>query len=70
MTVRELIEVLSKHDPDCRVVTTWESTIHDLDDDEVYLSADGDVVIDADANSYKEQAMTTKGWTNPTPEYP
>lgn len=64
MTVRELIAVLSRHaDANPRVITTWETTIHDLDEDQVYLSADGDVVIDADANSYKKQITTTKGWT-------
>lgn len=63
MTVRELIAVLSKHDADRRVIVTWETTIHDLDEDQIYLSADGDVVIDADANAYKERIMTVKGWT-------
>lgn len=64
MTVRELIAVLSKHtDADRRVVVTWETTIHDIDEDQIYLSADGDVVIDADANAYKEQIVTKKGWT-------
>jgi len=64
VTVRELIAVLSRHaDANPRVITTWETTIHDLDEDQVYLSADGDVVIDADANSYKKQITTTKGWT-------
>ncbi len=64
MTVRELIDALSKHaEANPRVVVTWETTIHDIDDDQIYLSADGDLVIDADANSYKEQIMTQKGWT-------
>ena len=64
MTVRDLIAALSKHaDANPRVITTWETTIHDLDEDQVYLSADGEVVIDADANSYKKQIMSTKGWT-------
>lgn len=70
MTVHELIAALSKHDPDRRVVVTWETTIHDLDEDQVYLSADGDVVIDGDANSYKERITTQKGWTSNTREYP
>ena len=68
MTVRELIAVLSKHaDANPRVITTWETTIHDLDEDQIYLSADGDVVIDADANSYKQQITSTKGWTRRDP---
>lgn len=69
MTVRELIFVLTKYaETNPRVVTTWETTIHDLDEDQIYLSADGDIVIDADANSYKERIMTTKGWTQSTGE--
>lgn len=64
MTVRELIAALSKHvDANPRVVVTWETTIHNVDEDAVYLSADGDLVIDADANNYKEQIMTRPGWT-------
>ena len=64
MTVRELIAALSKHaDANPRVIITWETTVHDIDEDEIYLSADGDLVIDADANSYKEDFMTKKGWT-------
>lgn len=66
MTVLDLITALSKHmDANPRVITTWETTIHDLDEDQIYLSADGDLVIDADANSYKKQIMTLKGWTRP-----
>lgn len=65
MTVRELIASLSKHQPDAEVLVTWESTFHQVDEDQIYVSADGDVMIDADANSYKEQIMTYKGlsWT-------
>jgi hypothetical protein len=70
MTVRELMAALSKHDADRRVVVTWETTIHDLDEDQVYLSADGDVVIDGDGNSYKERITTQKGWTSNAREYP
>lgn len=64
MTVRELIAVLSKHaEANPPVLVTWETTIHTLDEDQIYLSADGDLIIDADSNSYKEQIMTIKGWT-------
>lgn len=69
MTVSELIDALSKHaDANQRVVVTWEGTVHDVDEDQIYLSADGDVVIDADANAYKEQIMTKKGWMSSTEE--
>ena len=64
MTVRELIDALSKYaDANPSVIVTWETTVHEIDEDQVYLSADGDVVIDADANAYKEKIMTQKGWT-------
>jgi hypothetical protein len=63
VTVRELIEALSKHRPDAKVLVTWETTFHTIDEDQIYVSADRDVVIDADANAYKEQIMAQKGWT-------
>lgn len=65
MTARALIAALSKHRPDAEVLVTWESTFHQVDEDQIYVSADGDVVIDADGNAYKEQIMTQKGlsWT-------
>jgi hypothetical protein len=64
VTVRELIAALSKHvEANPEVLTTWETTFHTIDEDQIYLSADGDLVIDADANAYKEQIMTEKGWS-------
>lgn len=69
MTIRELAAVLAKHieagASDVEVFVTWEATIHQLDDDEVYLSADGDLVIDGDANVYKDRITSEKGWTRP-----
>lgn len=64
MTVRELIDALSNYvEANPNVVVTWETTVHEIDADQIYVSADGDVVIDADANAYKEKIMTQKGWT-------
>lgn len=64
MTVRELIAALSTYaEANPNVVVTWETTVNEIDGDQIYLSADGDVVIDADANAYKEQIVTQKGWT-------
>lgn len=67
MTVRELMAVLSTKDPAAAVVVTWETTCHELDPDSVYVSADGDVVIDADGNSYKEKIVTVPGWLRNVP---
>lgn len=69
MTVRDLIAVLSKHaaeNPD--VLVTWETAFHTIDEDQIYLSADGDLIIDADANNYKERIITEKGWSWTRPE--
>lgn len=63
MTVRQLIDLLSKHvEANPEVLITWESTCHEIYEDSVYLSADGDLVLDGDADSYKKQIMTIKGW--------
>lgn len=64
MKVRDLIAELSKHaEANPQVIVTWETTINDIDTKHIYLSADGDLVIDADGNQYKERIMTQKGWT-------
>lgn len=56
MKISELIEVLQarlqKHG-DVEVVTTWESIQVDIAPQNVYLSTDGRLYIDADGNSYK-----------------
>ena len=51
LTVGELIEVLSTYAPDTPVRGTWETTVQEL---EVYQSADGVVLIDADAGVYRD----------------
>ncbi len=56
--VKELIELLKSFPPDAEVKTTWENIVNELDADEVYMSADGVLLIDADANSYKEHFVS------------
>ncbi len=49
-TVRELIDALSKFDPNAPVVATWEGVLASIG---VYASLDGVVLIDADSNYYQ-----------------
>jgi hypothetical protein len=55
MKVSELIERLRDFDPNAEVITTWESTTHTIEPDSIYRAKGGMVVIDADANSYREE---------------
>ncbi len=54
MTVAELVEVLRRYPPDTRVQVTWETTVHEIDEDAVYLTPYDGLLIDADGNAYKE----------------
>jgi len=69
MTVSELIKQLQKYEDDQEVLVTWESTVHEIEPDNIYLGAewrdDWDaqgvyfeecrkfLFIDADDNLYK-----------------
>jgi hypothetical protein len=52
MTVGELIKLLQQYDPDNLVECAWEGTRNDI---EVYLAADGAVLIDGDRGFYRVQ---------------
>ena len=47
-TVSELIEILSKHPGDMKVVTTWEDTVRPIGEKDVYMSIHGFLYIDAE----------------------
>ena len=49
----ELIKELMKY-PNVEVRVTWESTVDELNADEIYMSKDGIILIDGDDNSYKK----------------
>ena len=53
MTVRELIEILKTKPQDAEVLLTWEGSLRQIDDDNVYVSHDGPLIIDVDGNSSK-----------------
>jgi hypothetical protein len=57
MKVCDLIALLGRYDPDAEVITTWEGTVHLVTDDNVYASADGIVLINADDNDGKERDL-------------
>jgi hypothetical protein len=57
MSVQDLIDVLSQHDPNARVQITWESTVHDLTPDHIYVAKDGRVMLDGDGCFYKDSFM-------------
>ncbi len=56
MKVHELVDELLKYDLDAEVKVTWEGCIIPLNQSNVYVhSENGDVLIDADNNDYKER---------------
>lgn len=55
ITVQELIDAISKFPPKTKVCTTWESTIHTLLTENIYMSKWGVLFIDADDNFYKNE---------------
>lgn len=54
MTVGELISVLKKFPEDTRIACTWESTIRSIDEENIYESRFGCILIDSDYNYYKD----------------
>jgi hypothetical protein len=57
-TVAELMAVLEQHDPQARVVGTWEGVFAEI---HVYEGADGTVLLDVDGESYKDR-FQQDGW--------
>lgn len=55
ITVRELIIYLNMFHPDVKVYSTWEGTIKEIIENNIYLSKTGSLYIDADDNFYKEE---------------
>ena len=57
MTVQDLIDALQQFDPEAKVEGTWEGITQEID---VYLAADGRVLIDADLEgNYKVKWQKT-----------
>ena len=54
-TIQELINELSKYDPNEEVIATWEGIIREVD---IYRAKDGTVMIDADENNYKDRFVS------------
>ena len=62
MTIGELKKILSKYPDDKNVITTWESCLWEITEENIYqaeLSVSGSrfksyIVIDADDNNYKD----------------
>lgn len=54
MNIKELIQILKRHDENMNVVCTWETVITEIEDDCIYKAQDH-LVIDADWNSYKNE---------------
>lgn len=50
MLVQDFINILSQFDPTVEVIGTWEGDTHEL---EVYLDANGRVMVDVDDGVYK-----------------
>lgn len=54
LSVKNLIELLKQYPPEMKVFSTWESTLHEITKENVYVSVTGNLYIDSDDNFYKE----------------
>lgn len=68
MTRDELIAELQKYPADVQVKITWETTVHAIKPENLYLSKDGVLLIDADDNNYKKdfesgELSAVDGWS-------
>lgn len=66
LNVKQLIEILSRYPQDMKVITTWESTIHSILQENIYESKEGHLYLDADDNSCKDdysKDIQTCGYT-------
>lgn len=54
LTVQELIKILEKYPKEMKIFTTWESTLHSLEKENIYKSSTGSLYLDADQNFYKD----------------
>lgn len=55
LTVSQLIGILQRYPKEMKVIVTWESTVHGLEEINIYEAYTGSLYIDADANFYKEE---------------
>lgn len=58
LNIGELIKELSKYPPASLVLITWEGTTQGIEEDEVYQLPSGTVMLDADANFYKDSFVS------------
>lgn len=65
MKVKELIKILQRHNQDEEVSVTWEGIFRDIEEDNIYLAANGKVIIDADENCYKQHIERGEGYYIP-----
>lgn len=53
--IQELTDFLSKYPKDMKIIITWESTYHEIEKKNIYLSKDKEFLyFDADDNFYKK----------------
>ncbi len=58
MTVEELIERLKQYPANAEVRIVWESTVNNLNDDLIYISKDGVVLLDGDGGNDKAEFIS------------
>lgn len=54
ISVKELIEKLSKYPENLKVFVTWESTVNALENEFIYEATTGSIYIDGDYGFYKK----------------
>ena len=65
MKVKELIKLFQEHNQDEEVRVTWEGIFRDIEEENIYLAANGKVIIDADENCYKQKIKNGEGYYIP-----
>jgi len=60
LNVGQLIDILKKYPRDTKVMTTWESTLHDIKAEFIYIASTGTLYIDADEGFYRKDFEKTK----------
>lgn len=55
MSVKDFIDLLKKYPPEMKVMSTWESTVHSVKKENIYISHTNRLFIDSDENFYKKE---------------
>ena len=58
--VSALIRCMNEHSPKAKVKVTWEGITREIDEESIYVTPCGTVLIDGDGNDYKKAFLSGK----------